>query len=104
MTERLSLLLHSAYCDFPGSSGGKESTYNVGYLGFDPWVGKIPWRRACQPTPVFLPGESPWTESLAGYSPWDSKESGMTEQLSTEHSTFTEPGCLQSGMCSSLLK
>ena len=27
-------------------------------LGFDPWVGKIPWRRAWQPTPVFLPGES----------------------------------------------
>jgi len=25
-------------------------------------VGKIPWRRAWQPTPVFLPGESPWTE------------------------------------------
>ena len=30
--------------------------------GFDPWVGKIPWRRARQPTLVFLPGESPWTE------------------------------------------
>ena len=25
--------------------------------GFDPWVGKIPWRKAWQPTPVFLPGE-----------------------------------------------
>ena len=30
--------------------------------GFDPWVGKIPWRRAWQPTPVFLPGEFPWME------------------------------------------
>jgi len=30
--------------------------------GFSPWVGKIPWRRAWQPTPVFFPGESPWTE------------------------------------------
>ena len=29
---------------------------------FDPWVGKIPWRRACQPTPGFLPRESPWTK------------------------------------------
>ena len=29
---------------------------------FYPWVGKIPWRRAWQPTPGFLPGESPWTE------------------------------------------
>ena len=28
----------------------------------DPWVGKMPWRRAWQPTPVFLPGEPPWTE------------------------------------------
>ena len=32
----------------------------------DPWVGKIPWRRACQPSPVFLAGESPWTEEPGG--------------------------------------
>ena len=38
---------------------------------FDPWVGKIPWRRAWQPTPVFLPGELHGQRSLAGYSPWD---------------------------------
>ena len=36
---------------------------------FDPWVGKIPGRRAWQPTPVFLPGESHGQKSLAGYSP-----------------------------------
>ena len=36
--------------------------------GFSPWVGKIPWRRAWQPTPVFLPGESRGPRSLAGYS------------------------------------
>ena len=30
--------------------------------GFDLWVGKIPWRRAWQPTSVFLPGKFPWTE------------------------------------------
>ena len=30
--------------------------------GFHPWVGKMPWRRKGQPTPVLLPGESPWTE------------------------------------------
>ena len=34
--------------------------------GFHPWVGKIPWRRAWQSTPVFLPGESPWTEEAGG--------------------------------------
>ena len=37
-----------------------------GRPGFDPWVGKIPWRRAWQPTPVFLLGESPWTEEPGG--------------------------------------
>ena len=37
--------------------------------GFNPWVGKIPWRRAQQPIPVFLPGESHGQRSLAGYSP-----------------------------------
>ena len=50
---------------------------------FDPWVGKIPWRRAWQPTPVFLPGESHRQRSLAGYSPWGHKESGTTERSST---------------------
>ena len=38
--------------------------------GLDPWVGKIPWSRKWQPTPVFLPGESHGQRSLAGYSPW----------------------------------
>ena len=37
--------------------------------GFNPWIGKISWRRAWQPTPVFLPGESHGQRSLAGYSP-----------------------------------
>ena len=37
-----------------------------GRPGFDPWVRKIPWRRARQPTPVFLPGGSPWTEEPGG--------------------------------------
>ena len=45
----------------------------------DPWVGKIPWRRALQPTPVFLPGESHGQRSLAGYGPWGLKELDMTE-------------------------
>ena len=38
--------------------------------GFNPWVGKIPWRRKWQPTPVFLPGESQGQRSLVDYSPW----------------------------------
>ena len=50
-------------------------------LGFDPWVGKISWRREWQPTPIFLPGDSPGQRSLAGYSPWGHKDSDTTEQL-----------------------
>ena len=46
---------------------------------FDPWVGKIPWRRAGQPIPVFLPEEPHGQRSLAGHSPQGCKESGMTE-------------------------
>ena len=38
----------------------------AGRPGFNPWVGKIPWRRAWEPTPVFLPGESWWTEEPGG--------------------------------------
>ena len=48
---------------------------------FNAWVGKIPWRREWQPTPVFLPREFHGQRSLAGYSPWGRKESGMIEQL-----------------------
>ena len=45
----------------------------------DPCVGKIPWRRKWQPTPVFLPGESYGWRSLAGYSLWGHKEFDTTE-------------------------
>ena len=52
-----------------------------GRPGFDPWVGKIPWRRKWQPTPVLLPGESHGGRSLVCCSPWGHKESDMTERL-----------------------
>ena len=39
----------------------------------------IPWSRKWQPTPVFLPGKSPGQRTLVGYSPWDQKESDITE-------------------------
>ena len=49
---------------------------------FDPWAGKIPWRRAWWPTPVFLSGESRGQRSLVDYSPWGHKELDTTERLS----------------------
>ena len=58
---------------------------------FDPWVGKILWRRKWQPTPVFLPGESHGQGSLVGYSPWGYKELDTTEQLSTQQLQSKHP-------------
>ena len=51
--------------------------------GFDPWVGKIPWRRKWQPTPVFLPGKSHGQRNLVCCSPWECKRVG--HDLVTKH-------------------
>ena len=68
--------------DLPGGSDDKVSACNAGRPGFNPWVGKIPWRRKWQPTPVLLPGKSHGWRSLVCYSPWGHKESlDTTEQL-----------------------
>ena len=47
--------------------------------GISPWEGQIPWRRAWQPTPVFLPGEPHGLRSLVGCSPRGCKELDTTE-------------------------
>ena len=65
------------YLGFPGGSAVKNHQQGR-RCRFDPWVGKNPWRRKWQPTPVFLPGESHGQRSLAGYSPWGRKESDTT--------------------------
>ena len=56
---------------------------------FDPWVGKIPWRRKWQPPPVFPPGKSHGRRSLAGYSPWGGSQSRT--RLSDFHSLTLRP-------------
>ena len=60
-----------------------KSHLQCGRPGFDPWVRKIPLRRAWQPTPLFFPGESPWTEEPGGLQSMGHKKSGMTERLRT---------------------
>ena len=52
--------------------------------GFDLWVGRIPWRREWQHSPVFFPGESHGQRSQEGCGPWDGKELDTTEQLTGE--------------------
>ena len=71
-------------CGFPGSASGKEHACQCRRHkkhGFDPWVRKIPWRRAWQPTAVFLPGESHGQRSLVRYSPQGCKELNTTEVI-----------------------
>ena len=78
---------------FPGDSSGKEPTCQCKRLkrhGFDPWVGKIPWRRKWQSIPVFLPGESHGQRSLVSHSPWDLEESDMTE-ATCMHACLSRP-------------
>ena len=63
-----SLIVRTQVQIFPGGSDGKASAYNAGRPQFNHWIGKIPWRRKWQPTPVLLPGKSHgWR--LADYSP-----------------------------------
>ena len=62
---------------------GKESACQYKRHRFDPWVGKITWRRKCQPILVSLPGKFHGQRSLLGYSLWSCKESDTARQLST---------------------
>jgi len=75
-------LRSSVVWGFPRWLSGKESTCQCRRhknCRFKPWVGKIPWRRAWQPTPVFLPGEPHGQRRLVGCSPQGRKELDMTE-------------------------
>ena len=53
--------------------GHKESDMTERLFTLIPWVGKIPWRREWQPTPVLLPEEFHGQKTLVGYSPWVTK-------------------------------
>ena len=57
------------YMGFLISSVTKETTCSAGDW-FNPCIGKIPWRKNWQATPVFLPGKSYGQRSLVGYGPW----------------------------------
>ena len=80
-------MLHPVYIlEFPWWFHGKESTCQYRRRkrhGFDPWVRKIPWSKKQQLISVLLPGKFHEQRSLAGYSPWDQKESNMTEHAYT---------------------
>ena len=62
---------------------------------FDPLVGKIPWRRAWQPVPAFLPGECHGQRSLRGYSPWGHKELDTIMRLTLSLSDKITINCIK---------
>ena len=72
----------------------KNPPVNAGVMrpGFEPWVGKMPWRRRQQPTPGFLPGESQGQRSLGGYSQRGHKESDTTSDLAL---VVQAPSCVR---------
>ena len=75
----------------PRCLNGKESACQCRRHKFDPWIGKIPWRKKWQPISVFLPGKFYGQRNLAVYSSWGHKGLGMTE---CAHSPVIEAGCL----------
>ena len=73
----------SSVVGLPCVSNGKKNLSAMQETRVDPWVGKVPWRRAWQPTRVFLPGESHRQRRLAGYSPRGRKGSDTTGRLTS---------------------
>ena len=64
----------------------KNLPANAGDCRFDPWVGKTPWRRKWQPTPVLLPGKFHEQRSLGGCSPWVAQsQTGLSESRTAPH-------------------
>ena len=83
---QLRFLLIWHFLSFPGDISGKEPACQYRRLerhGFDPWIRKIPWRRAWQPTVAFLPRESHGQRSLASHSPWGQESQTRLKRLST---------------------
>ena len=68
-------------CSFPGGLVGKEKACNAEVMGPIPGSGRPPWRRAWQPIPVFMPGESHGQRSLVGYSPQICKQLDRIEVI-----------------------
>ena len=81
-------LAYTLCLGLPGGAGGKESVCRCRQHErhrLEPWVWKVPWRRAWQPTPVLLTGESHGQRSLAGYSPQGHKKLDITKATQHAH-------------------
>ena len=94
-----SILPLITHLGFPGGASGKESTCQYRKhkrCRFGPWVGKTPWRRKCQPIPVFLTEKSHGQNNLVGYIPWGHKERTQLRthtHITTCESSSHSPNC-----------
>ena len=91
-------------------AGGKESSCQCRRCRFNSWVGKMPWRRKRQPTPVLVPGEPHGQRSLAGYSP-RGHESDTTERLANSDDSsqprwphFSQYSAVSNWVCDELME
>ena len=94
----LHLILHicsqwGAFLSFPVWAAREGENQQCRSPRFDPWVGKIIWRKEWQPIPVFLPGEFHGQRSLMGHSPWGRKELNTTEPLTLHYLASTDSKC-----------
>ena len=74
--KRLSSSSSSSSIRNPWWHSGKETACQSRRCGFNPRVGRTPWRMELPPTPIFLPGKSHGQRSLGNYSPWGPKRIG----------------------------
>ena len=83
------LPIHKRNTGLPWWLSGKESAYQCRRHRFNPWVGKIPWRRKRQLTPLFLPRKCHGQRSLAGYSPWGHERVRLNSATKYQQSSIT---------------
>ena len=85
--------LHSVYIGLPWWFSSNESTSRTPKRWeFSPWVGKIPWRRAWQPTPVLLPGKAPQTEKPGGI------QSMRSQRVGHDWSDWAHTHCIHANL------
>jgi len=78
----------------------ESSPANAGDIGDEGSIlgsRRIPWRKKCQPTPVFLPGKSHEQRSLVGYSPWGHNESDTTDHEQSKIGGEKKDGTVKEG-------
>ena len=101
MNAKWKICICLSICVFLGTKGNYSNQVNYLHVLrsvtsiFWRYVSLLPWRRACQPISVFLPGETHRQRTLAGYSPWGCKS--WTRLSNSAHNTEIYTGHMAEG-------